>query len=109
MTEKMYKDSASGEGWWQVGQSAREPLSEIQLFFYDGEFGGSGLDSRGDFMLDGKWLESGRLQIRKHYPPGIPGADMEGEYDGEATMFGTWTSEGERGTWSIRITGPLEV
>lgn len=51
-----YKRAASAEGWWRIGEGAPHKLVEIQLFFYEGRFSGSGVDTYGAFVLKGKWL-----------------------------------------------------
>src|SRR5262249_34673343 len=102
-----YHHSSAGNGWWQIGDGERRPITHVQLFFYEGRFSGSGIDDRGPFALHGKWLDGPNLAIRKHYGP-IPDADLIGEYDGEGTMFGTWTSDGKSGAWAITMTGDIQ-
>ena len=103
-----YKHALSGDGWWQSGDAAREPLTEIQLFFYETDFSGSGIDSRGVFQLSGTWLQAGRVAIRKLNFGPFPEDNLIGEYDGEGTMWGTWTSAEGSGSWLIRISGDLK-
>jgi hypothetical protein len=104
---KEYHHSSAGKGWWQSGDGDRMPITDVQLFFYDGRISGSGIDADGVFALKGTWLEGGHLNIRKHYGI-LPGADMVGEYDGEGTMFGTWQSDDDKsGSWAIVMTGKI--
>ncbi|MDB4766162.1 hypothetical protein OAG71_00595 [bacterium] len=106
MTEE-YHHTSGGKGWWQCAIGDRKTITNIQLFFYNGRFSGSGVDADGIFALKGTWLEGGQLNIRKHYGI-LPGADMVGEYDGEGTMFGTWISDdGGSGSWAIAMTGEI--
>jgi hypothetical protein len=105
---EQYHHSSAANGWWQIGNGDRAPITDVQLFFYEGRFSGSGIDQTGCFALHGKWLDGVNLSIRKHYGA-IPGANLIGEYDGEGTMFGTWTSDdGQTGSWSIRMTGEIQ-
>jgi hypothetical protein len=99
-----YKYASSGDGWWQRGDGEREPLTEIQLFFYgDRSTSGSGIDSRGFFDFLGTWLEDGRVTIRKNNFGPFPADKLIGEYDGEGTLWGTWTSDEGSGSWLIRL------
>jgi hypothetical protein len=100
-----YKHSASADGWWQCGDGPREPLTEIQLFFYETDFSGSGIDLRQVFILYGTWLEAGRVAIRKENHGPFPDDNLIGDYDGEGTMWGTWTSAEGSGNWLMRLRG----
>jgi hypothetical protein len=109
--QESYKHATSGDGWWQCGDAPRIELTEIQLFFYEaGIFSGSGIDSRasrGFFFLHGTWLGGGRVAIRKEPLVPAPVENLIGEYDGEGTMGGTWTSDEGSGSWLIRIFGEM--
>ena len=105
-----YKHASAGDGWWQCGDGDRIPLTEIELYFCDGDFSGSGIDSRdsrGFFFLHGTWLEGGRVAIRKEPLVPAPLENLVGEYDGEGTMWGTWTSDEGAGAWLIRVFGEV--
>ncbi len=106
-----YKFASSGDGWWQCGDGDRIPLTEIQLFYYgDRTISGSGIDPRdlrGFFFLHGAWLEDGRVTFRKEPLAAAPVENLIGEYDGEGTMWGTWTSDEDAGSWLIRIFGEM--
>lgn len=100
--EKRYRYAVHATGWWQQDGCLREPIEDIQIFFYEDRFSGSGRWPGGYSVLKGTPLENGRLTIRK-VDGSPPNATLTGRHDGEGLMWGRWESAEATGSWEIRV------
>ena len=111
--------SLSGNGYRDRRSGDREQIEEAQMFFYaNGRISGSFVcrtpESKGILwlfqngnMLDGK-IRFDMVHIELRYPRD-PVATFVGDYDGEGTYSGTWTSaEGEIGKWALSLRGTIK-
>jgi hypothetical protein len=107
-----------GDGFRQRQNGTVEAIEEVQICFYpDGHISGSFVcrtaESSGILWLfqngsiSGGTLRFDMVHIQLRYPRD-PVASFIGDYDGEGTYAGTWSSPIENGQWKITLRGPVK-
>jgi hypothetical protein len=77
-------------GYWEQLGWGRQVMDELSLRFVGGLIDGEGRDILGRFHFRGTVTEGGRVHLIKQYV-GRHQVDYDGHYDGEGTIFGTWS------------------
>ena len=77
-------------GYWEQPAFGRQPMRKLELRFADGVVEGEGHDIIAPFTFRGTYDERGNVVMVKHYV-GKPLVIYRGSYDGEGTIFGTWS------------------
>lgn len=101
----------TGRGFRERADGTVEPIDDVQMFFYaDGHVSGSFVCRTAEsdgilWLFENGMIRNGKLQfdmvhIQLRYPRD-PVAAFSGDYDGEGTYAGTWSSPSEQGTWQI--------
>jgi hypothetical protein len=77
-------------GYWEQVGWGQQPMHDLTLRFDDGVVSGEGRDIIGPFFFQGTMLAGGKVHLLKKYL-GRHEVVYEGDYDGEGTIFGTWS------------------
>ena len=77
-------------GYWEQRAFGRQPMNDFMLRFAGGEVQGEGRDIVGRFTVSGSYDERGNVVLLKQYL-GKHRVLYRGVYDGEGTIFGTWS------------------
>ncbi len=77
-------------GYWEQVSWGRQPMHELSLRFEDGVVTGEGHDIIAPFLFRGTISADGKVHLIKKYL-GRHEVVYEGDYDGEGTIFGTWS------------------
>jgi hypothetical protein len=77
-------------GYWEQVTWGRQPMEELTLRFSDGVIVGEGRDIIGHFLFRGTINAGGKVHLIKKYL-GRHEVVYEGDYDGEGTIYGTWS------------------
>ena len=107
------KHGLTGSGYGSRANGEVESIDDVQMFFYtDGHISGSFVcrtaESTGILWLfkDG-WLAENLLRFAMVHIelrfPRDPIAQFVGDYDGEGTYSGSWSSPSETGRWQIAL------
>jgi hypothetical protein len=82
--------SGAWRGYWEQTTWGRQPMHNLVLRFADGTIRGDGVDIIGRFVFQGQYDDSGNVALVKHYA-GQHSVRYQGHYDGEGTIYGTWS------------------
>jgi hypothetical protein len=77
-------------GYWEQAPWGRQPMEDLTLRFSDGAIVGEGWDMVGRFLFRGTIDAGGKVHLIKKYL-GQHEVIYEGDYDGEGTIYGTWS------------------
>lgn len=89
-------------GYWEQITWGRQPM-RLTLRLGDGEVDGEGDDIIGPFTFQGQYDTHGHVTMTKQYI-GRHQVLYDGTYDGEGTIFGTWSIGTRwRGPFVIRL------
>jgi hypothetical protein len=82
--------SGAWRGYWDQAGFGRQPMHDLSLRFADGVVVGEGRDRVGPFTFFGNYDDQGGVTMVKQYL-GRHQVHYYGTYDGEGTIYGTWT------------------
>jgi hypothetical protein len=82
--------SGAWRGFWQQKGWGQQLMHDLQLRFEGGVIEGEGRDIIGPFTFRGKYDNRGSVTLVKQYL-GRHSVLYRGSYDGEGTIFGTWS------------------
>ena len=77
-------------GYWDQPAFGRQPMNDLVLRFAGGVVEGEGRDFVGRFTFHGSYDDRGNVVMVKQYL-GKHRVLYRGSYDGEGTLFGTWS------------------
>jgi hypothetical protein len=77
-------------GYWEQLGWGRQVMDDLTLRFTGGLISGEGHDIIGRFHFQGTVAAGGKVHLVKQYV-GRHQVLYEGNYDGEGTIFGTWS------------------
>jgi hypothetical protein len=77
-------------GYWEQRGMGRQPMEDLSFQLAGGLIRGGGSDIIGLFTFYGRMEQDGRVLMMKQYI-GRHAVAYEGQYDGEGTIFGTWS------------------
>ena len=90
-------------GYWEQRGMGRQPMEDLSLQLADGLIRGGGRDIIGLFTFYGRMEQDGRVLMMKQYI-GRHSVAYAGQYDGEGTIFGTWSIEAwDSGDFLLRL------
>jgi hypothetical protein len=82
--------SGGWRGYWEQAGYGRQLMEDFTLWFAQGKVEGSGRDCIGAFTFTGSYDDQGLVVMTKQYI-GRHRVNYHGSYDGEGTIFGTWS------------------
>jgi hypothetical protein len=82
--------SGPWRGYWEQAAYGRQLMRKLTLRFADGVVEGEGRDVIGAFTFRGRYDDRGNVALIKQYV-GRHQVHYQGTYDGEGTIFGTWS------------------
>jgi hypothetical protein len=85
--------SGAWKGFWDQGVWGRQEMRGLVLRFAGGAVQGEGRDVVGRFTFRGRYDDQGHVTLVKQYI-GRHQVLYEGRYDGEGTIFGSWSIVG---------------
>jgi len=81
--------SGAWRGYWEQEGYGRGVMDPLTLRFEAGQIQGEGYDVVGTFTFAGRYEDSGRVFLVKHYI-GAHEVMYVGQSDGEGTIYGEW-------------------
>jgi hypothetical protein len=77
-------------GYWTQRTFGQQAMHDVVLRFGGGTVSGEGHDCVGQFVFQGTCDSHGKVVMVKQYL-GMHQVLYQGQYDGEGTLFGTWS------------------